>query len=101
MTNDIYGSLGSEREETFNSNPDAQQTSKPKRGRPMFDVTWPNTEFTAEEIYKSLENKLSRVSVHAKINSAVSDGTLITVGKIKPRTGRPKMVYKLASSRNA
>ena len=74
-----------------------QATQKPKRGRPTFDVTWPKTDFTAEEIHKSLENKLSRVSVHAKINRAVSTGELVTVGKIKPKTGRPKMVYRLAS----
>ena len=74
----------------------AESSSKPKRGRPTFNVTWPQTEFTAEEVHKSLENRLSRVSVHAKINRAISAGELIAVGKIKPRTGRPKMVYRLA-----
>jgi hypothetical protein len=74
---------------------------KPKRGRPTFEVTWPQSEFTAEEVHKSLENKLSRVSVHAKINRAISTGELVTVGKIKPKTGRPKMVYKLAASRDS
>tara|TARA_Y100001938_G_scaffold9468_1_gene11712 strand:- start:2941 stop:3240 length:300 start_codon:yes stop_codon:yes gene_type:complete len=77
------------------------EKQKPKRGRPTFEVTWPKTEFTAEEVYKSLENKLSRVSVHAKINRAISSGELVTVGKIKPKTGRPKMVYKLAASRDS
>ncbi len=72
-----------------------------KRGRPTVDVSWPNTEFTAEEVYNSLERKLSRVSVHAKINKAISEGLLVTVGKIKPRTGRPKMVYKRAQEENA
>lgn len=67
---------------------------KPKRGRPAFNVSWPEAEFTAEEIYNALEKKLSRVSIHAKINKALKSGELSTVGKIKPRTGRPKMVYK-------
>ncbi len=71
---------------------------KPKRGRPAFNVDWPEAEFTAEEIYHSLEKKLSRVSIHAKINKALSSGELRAVGKIKPRTGRPKMVYKRATS---
>ena len=72
------------------------ENAKPKRGRPSVDVSWPDTEFTAEEVYNSLEKKLSRVSIHAKINKALKTGQLISVGKIKPRTGRPKTVYKLA-----
>ena len=70
--------------------------NKPKRGRPSIDVSWPQNEFTAEEVYDSLERKLSRVSIHAKINKALRTGQLISVGKIKPRTGRPKTVYKVA-----
>jgi predicted ArsR family transcriptional regulator len=70
------------------------ESNKPKRGRPSVAVTWPTTEFTAEEVYNSLERKLSRVSIHAKINKAIKSGQLVTCGKIKPRTGRPKTVYK-------
>ena len=70
-------------------------TAKPRRGRPSFELSWPETEFTAEEVYNALDKKLSRVSVHAKINRAMANGELKMVGKIKPRTGRPKMVYKL------
>jgi len=68
-----------------------------RRGRPSVNVSWPETEFTAEEIYHALEKRLSRVSIHAKINKALSTGELKMVGKIKPRTGRPKMVYKRTS----
>lgn len=67
---------------------------KRRRGRPSFEFVWPQAEFTAEQIFNSLENKLSRVSVHSKINKAVSRGELAKVGTIKPRTGRPKSVYK-------
>ena len=67
---------------------------KKRRGRPSFEFPWPQAEFTAEQIYNSLENKLSRVSIHSKINKAVSRGELAKVGTIKPRTGRPKSVYK-------
>lgn len=70
------------------------ESNKPKRGRPSVAVTWPITEFTAEEVHDSLERKLSRVSIHAKINKAIKSGQLIPCGKIKPRTGRPKTVYK-------
>ena len=77
--------------------PEGEVVLKPKRGRPEFVVQWPEAEFTAEEIHESLDRKLSRVSVHAKINKAVLRGELKTVGKIKPRTGRPKTVYKRTS----
>lgn len=80
-------------------NPESNEpvrVAKPKRGRPAFNVSWPQEEFTAEQVYTNLNQKLSRVSVHAKINKAVSSGELTTVGKIKPRTGRPKTVYKRA-----
>mgnify|MGYP007032470415 CR=1 FL=1 len=76
-------------EDNINTEP-----SKPKRGRPSVPVTWPTSEFTAEEVYNSLEKKLSRVSIHAKINKAIKLGQLTVCGKIKPRTGRPKTVYK-------
>ena len=85
-----------EREQASNGDPKPPKASK-RRGRPAVNVSWPENEFTAEEIYDALEKKLSRVSIHAKINKALSSGELRTVGKIKPRTGRPKMVYKRSS----
>lgn len=73
-----------------------EKNTKAKRGRPSISVEWPQNEFTAEEVYNSLEKKLSRVSIHAKINKALKLGQLVPVGKIKPRTGRPKTLYKRA-----
>tara|TARA_R100000008_G_C3454143_1_gene100896 strand:- start:260 stop:517 length:258 start_codon:yes stop_codon:yes gene_type:complete len=70
---------------------------KRSKGRPNVTVKWPENQFTAEEIYYSLGGALSRVSVHAKINKALSIGELVCVGKIKPKTGRPKIVYKTAT----
>tara|TARA_Y100001938_G_C7937892_1_gene352733 strand:- start:102 stop:395 length:294 start_codon:yes stop_codon:yes gene_type:complete len=78
----------------MNENSNSTEKTQSKRGRPSFLVEWPTNEFTAEEIYNSLEKKLSRVSIHAKINKAVKSGDLVSVGKIKPRTGRPKTVYR-------
>ena len=69
--------------------------TKPKRGRPSVPVSWPDRIFTAEEIYEGLDRNLSRVSVHAKINKALSIGELEAVGRIKPKTGRPKITYRL------
>ena len=71
---------------------------KKSKGRPNIKVKWPQNQFTAEEVYRSLEGSLSRVSVHAKINKAVSKGQLACVGKIKPKTGRPRMLYEATTS---
>ena len=71
--------------------------TKKTKGRPPVVVKWPENQFTAEEIYEALEGKLSRVSIHAKINKAVSSGMLECIGKIKPKTGRPKILYRKSS----
>jgi len=68
--------------------------TKLRRGRPGFDLTWPEGSFTAQEIHDVLGGKLSRVSVHAKINKALENGELTLVGKVKPKTGRPRIVYR-------
>ena len=47
-----------------------------KLGRPVFNVNWPEGSFSAKDVYKALEGKLSHVSVKLKINKAVSEGSL-------------------------
>ena len=69
-------------------------TVSSKRGRPSVDVSWPEVPFTAQEVHNSLDKRISRVSVHAKINRAVDTGELKIVGKVKPKTGRPSVVYR-------
>ena len=72
---------------------DKQEYKLKKRGRKPVPVSWPDTEFTAEQIKNSLGTTLSRVSVHSKINKAVDDGFLTLVKKLQPKMGRPKCVY--------
>ena len=69
-------------------------TTSSKRGRPNVSVSWPEAPFTAQEVHNSLDKRISRVSVHAKINRAVTAGELEVVGKVKPKTGRPSVVYQ-------
>ena len=69
-------------------------TTNVKRGRPSVEVSWPEAPFTAQEVHDSLREKISRVSVHAKINRAVDTGELEIAGKVKPKTGRPSVVYR-------
>tara|TARA_R100000808_G_scaffold24932_1_gene59532 strand:- start:15100 stop:15342 length:243 start_codon:yes stop_codon:yes gene_type:complete len=77
-----------------------EEKEKLGRGRPGYDLSWPEETFTAQQIYTALEGKLSRVSVHAKINKALERGELQLVGKVKPKTGRPCIVYKKTPETN-
>ena len=75
-------------------NTENTDSTNSKRGRPSVNVSWPTAHFTAQEIHDSLDKKISRVSVHAKINRAVDQGELEVCGKVKPKTGRPSVVYR-------
>jgi len=61
-------------------------TQKKRRGRPSFEFPWPQAEFTAEQIFNSLENKLSRVSIHSKINKKGYQGCLLGLNIARKRT---------------
>jgi|TARA_R110000765_G_scaffold79392_1_gene156208 response regulator of citrate/malate metabolism len=68
-----------------------------KRGRKPVSVTWPDEEFTASELSDSMGDKLSRVSVHTKINNALEDGELVLVRVVKSKMGRPHSIYRKVS----
>jgi response regulator of citrate/malate metabolism len=68
--------------------------NKTKRGRKPVDVSWPSNEFTASDVATQMEGRLSRVSVHSKINKAVSDGEVAVVRKTEGNMGRPCFIYK-------
>ena len=76
-------------------------TENSKRGRPSVNVSWPEGAFTAQEIHNSLDRKISRVSVHAKINNAINKGELEVCGKVKPKTGRPSVVHRTTPARHS
>lgn len=68
-----------------------------RRGRKPVTVSWPEQEFTAGELSTAMEGKLSRVSIHTKINSALKNGELVLVRVTKNKMGRPHSVYKKVS----
>jgi len=68
-----------------------------KRGRPKTPVVWPEGEFTAEQAFSVNSTKVSRVSIHNKINQALADGLLVKVKKLKTKVGRPSNIYQTAS----
>ena len=69
-----------------------------KKGRKPVMFDWPEKDFTAADIQKSLAGKLSRVSIHTKINNGLKAGELTLVKKIKPALGRPRSVYSRVKS---
>jgi len=71
-----------------------ESTKQKKLGRPVFNVNWPEGSFSAKDVYKALEGKLSHVSVKLKINKAVSEGSLRKVEVVKQATGRPVSIYQ-------
>ncbi len=68
---------------------------KSKRGRKPVTVEWPVEEFTASQVADQMKGKLSRVSVHSKINNAVKDGHVRVVRKTEGKMGRPCFIYKM------
>ena len=64
-----------------------------KRGRRPVNIEWPDKEFTASEVAATMSGRLSRVSVHNKLNRAVKKGEISIVRKSEGRMGRPHCVY--------
>jgi len=69
------------------------QTQKRKK----VHIVWPDGQFTVKDIMKSIPEgqKISNVTVQLRINSALQDGTLITVnGQSASTRGRPAKIYR-------
>ena len=64
------------------------------RGRPPVNLDWPDVVFTAQDIVDTSTQKVSRVTIHSKLNKAVDTGTLMVVGISKTKNGRPRTKYK-------
>ena len=69
------------------------ESKNTKRGRPKTPVVWPEGEFTAEQAFTQNGTKVSRVSIHNKINEALVSGSLAKVKKVKAKIGRPSFLY--------
>jgi len=65
-----------------------------KRGRPPVEINWPDVVFTAQDVVDTSTKKISRVTIHSKLNKAVDEGTLTVVGMVKTKNGRPRVTYK-------
>ena len=65
-----------------------------KRGRPPVKISWPDVVFTAQDVVDLTPTKVSRVTIHSKLNRAVDEGKLTIVGASKPKNGRPRVQYE-------
>ena len=65
-----------------------------QRGRPPVDIEWPDVVFTAQDVVDTSPAKVSRVTIHSKLNRAVDSGKLRVVGKEKTKNGRPRVTYE-------
>lgn len=80
---------------------DNVQVKVSQRGRPPVNIAWPDVVFTAQDVVDTSLNKVSRVTIHSKLNKAVDTGELTVVGMSKTANGRPRVKYcKTASSEN-
>ena len=57
------------------------------------DITWPDVVFTAQDVVDTVPEKVSRVTIHSKLNKAVDMGDLTVVGAAKTKNGRPRIEY--------
>ena len=64
-----------------------------RRGRPPVEIAWPDVVFTAQDIVDTVPEKVSRVTIHSKLNRAVDIGDLTVVGATKTKNGRPRVEY--------
>ena len=69
------------------------EKTQTKRGRPPVNISWPDVVFTAQDVVDSCPKKVSRVTIHSKLNSAVDSGVLKVVGQAKSPNGRPRIKY--------
>jgi hypothetical protein len=65
-----------------------------QRGRPPVDIQWPDVAFTAQDVVDTQPVRVSRVTIHSKLNRAVDQGDLKVVGKVKTKNGRPRVAYE-------
>lgn len=76
------------------------ENQRRKRGRPPVKIQWPDVEFTAQDVVETLPNKVSRVTIHSKLNQAVDSGKIKVVGNEKPKNGRPRVKYIKVSQKD-
>ena len=58
------------------------------------DIVWPDIVFTAQDVVDTSTQKVSRVTIHSKLNKAVDEGSLTVVGFLKTTNGRPRITYQ-------
>ena len=63
-----------------------------KPGRPPVFITWPEGEFTVQQIRDA--TNLSKVTIYQKLDEAILKGAISKVGKESSRQGRPRDLFR-------
>ena len=58
-------------------------------------VIWPDAHFTIADVFS--KHSMKEITLRFRINKALDDGIITTIGKIKPAIGRPKLVFSKAN----
>tara|TARA_B100001939_G_scaffold340027_1_gene347563 strand:- start:99 stop:395 length:297 start_codon:yes stop_codon:yes gene_type:complete len=74
----------------------SETNTKKRVGRKPVTVTWPEGEFTAQDVMKRENGKYSLVTIHSKLNKATKNQEVVIERVEKPKVGRPRKVYKKA-----
>ncbi len=55
-------------------------------------IEWPTTHFTIDDIQKKYPSVIN-ITLRFRVKKAVENKEIVTIGKIKPAIGRPKLVF--------
>lgn len=59
-------------------------------------IEWPTTHFTTDDIQQKYPNVIN-ITLRFRVKKAIENKELVTIGKIKPAIGRPRIVYARAN----
>ena len=59
-------------------------------------IEWPTTHFTIDDVQQQNTNIIN-ITLRFRVNKAVENKELVTIGKVKPAIGRPRLVFAKAN----
>ena len=75
-------------------------TTESKRpGRPPVILSWPDGDFTVEQLEKT--TGLSKVTLYQKVKEALLDAAIVPTGKESSKQGRPRTVFQRVETKVA
>ena len=62
-------------------------------------IEWPTSHFTIDDVWQKNggEKTMPNITLRFRVKKAVENKEIVTIGKIKPAIGRPKLVFARAN----